>query len=202
MRLRLGALLFAIPGFFHLLPDLPSSANPVTPAAEAGPTSKPCASPEHRRFDFWIGEWRVVSPDGRPAGTNRIEKILGGCALQENWTGEGGMNGRSLNSYDARTGRWQQTWVDDRGDVLLLEGGWRDGKMILEGTRPGKGRQTVLNRISWVRRDRDRVRQLWEVSVDGGKRWKVVFDGAYLRSRSAAAEGAKGTARTDSGRPR
>jgi hypothetical protein len=200
MRLQFGALLLAIPGFFHLLPDLPPSAGPVTPAVAAGPTSKPCASPEHRRFDFWIGEWRVVNSDGTPAGTNRIESILGGCALQENWAGKGGMKGRSLNSYDARTGRWHQTWVDDRGDLLLLEGGWRDGKMILEGTRPGKRDQTERNRICWARRDGDRVRQLWEVSVDGGKSWKVVFDGTYLRSSPAAAGGARGTARTDAGR--
>jgi hypothetical protein len=199
MRLRPGALLFAVPGFFHLLPDLPSSPAPATKASSA---RLACSSPEHRRFDFWIGEWRVVNSDGTPAGTNRIEKILGGCALQESWAGQGGMNGRSLNSYDARTGRWHQTWVDDRGDLLLLEGGWRDGKMILEGTRPGKRDQTEHNRICWARRDGDRVRQLWEVSVDGGKSWKVVFDGTYLRSPPAAAGGAKGRAQTGAGRQR
>ncbi|HET7704523.1 MAG TPA: hypothetical protein VFM36_00410, partial [Thermoanaerobaculia bacterium] len=47
----------------------------------------PCDRPEHRQFDFWAGEWTVTTPDGKTAGTNRITKIAGGCALLEEWTG-------------------------------------------------------------------------------------------------------------------
>ena len=61
-------------------------------AQETAPAAAPkaCAAPEHRQFDFWIGEWEVTTPNGAPAGRNRIESILDGCALRESWTGAKG----------------------------------------------------------------------------------------------------------------
>src|SRR5919108_895437 len=59
---------------------------------------KPCSAPEYRQFDFWVGEWDVKTPKGTIAGTNRIERIEGGCALQENWRGTNN-TGRSINAY-------------------------------------------------------------------------------------------------------
>lgn len=46
----------------------------------AGQTARPaaCTEPEHHQFDFWIGEWDVTLPNGKAAGTNRIEPILNG----------------------------------------------------------------------------------------------------------------------------
>ncbi|NIP57355.1 MAG: hypothetical protein GWM92_04115, partial [Gemmatimonadetes bacterium] len=41
------------------------------------------------RLDFWVGEWDV-RVDGRSVGSNRIEKILNGCALLEHWRAAGG----------------------------------------------------------------------------------------------------------------
>jgi tetratricopeptide (TPR) repeat protein len=48
---------------------------------------KPCAyNSLNRQFDFWIGEWDVVTAEGaNPAGTSKIELILGDCVIQENW---------------------------------------------------------------------------------------------------------------------
>jgi hypothetical protein len=43
------------------------------------------------------------------AGRNRIESILGGCALLETWQGAGGGHGRSLNAYDRGRRPWHQT---------------------------------------------------------------------------------------------
>ena len=85
--------------------------------------AKLCSSSEYRQFDFWIGQWNVTS-DGQPAGTNSIHLIHDGCALQENWqgSGEGGISGTSFNIYDQATGRWHQTWVDDSGTLLQLDG--------------------------------------------------------------------------------
>ena len=47
----------------------------------------------HPELDFWVGEWDV-QVGGRMAGTNRIEKILDGCAVMEFWTGADGGEGR------------------------------------------------------------------------------------------------------------
>jgi hypothetical protein len=142
---------------------------------------RPCNAPEHRQFDFWIGDWEVRTPDGATAGSNRITGVLGGCGLQENWTGASGTTGTSLNIYDAARGRWHQTWIDSQGTLLLLDGRLTDGKMILTGTTPSPGGGTMTDRITWEVRSGAGVRQLWEQSTDRGKTWTVAFDGRYTR---------------------
>ena len=120
------------------------------PAAAA--PKKPCTSPLHRQFDFWLGLWDVTDPAGKFAGTNRIELVDGGCALYESWgSGGGGYTGRSLNSVGA-DGRWHQTWVDSTGGRLELGGALVDGKMVLEGDSPPSkpGEPPVKNRITWT----------------------------------------------------
>jgi hypothetical protein len=134
-----------------------------------------------RDFDFWIGEWDVFGPEGRQVGTNSITRVLDGSALAEHWRGAGGVEGQSLNAYDATRGRWHQTWVDSTGGVLLLDGSLVDGAMVLEGTVTGA--DAVLpqrQRITWTR-ESDGVRQHWETSDDDGITWKTSFDGRYRR---------------------
>jgi hypothetical protein len=145
-----------------------------------------CSRPEHRQFDFWIGEWDVTLPDGRPAGVNRIRSIHGGCALREEWTGASGSSGTSLNAYDPVAGRWHQTWVDNDGLLLRLDGGMNGGTMELEGTTVGADGVRTLQRIRWTPLGGTpaRVRQLWEASTDGGRTWRAVFDGVYRRRGS------------------
>ena len=99
------------------------------PAAAARPP--PCAAPEHRQFDFWVGTWDVFGPAGRQVGANRIERIADGCALLEQWTGSGNVTGKSLNIYDASDGRWHQTWVDSSGTLLMLAGGLVGDSMVM-----------------------------------------------------------------------
>ena len=144
-------------------------------------THRPCSAPEHRQFDFWVGDWDVTNPAGKPAGHNRIEPILGGCALRETWAGAGGSHGTSYNAWDRQRRHWHQTWVDDDGLVLELEGGLKDGKMVLEGETLDSSGATVRNRITWEETAPGAVRQLWEVSTDRGGTWKVIFDGRYRR---------------------
>jgi len=123
----------------------------------------------------------VINAAGLQVGTSRIEKVLGGCALQEHWAGSGRSRGTSLNMYDARHHVWHQTWVDNDGGLLVLEGGLKDGSMVLSGKSVSRAGKTVLNRITWTPRDKDHVRQSWQISADGGKHWKTVFDGLYRR---------------------
>jgi len=142
-----------------------------------------CVSTAARAFDFWIGSWEVTTPQGQLAGHNRIESALGGCVLRENWVGTSGNAGHSFNTYDARRGVWHQTWVDNQGSLLLLEGGLVEAAMVLEGETSGPAGQRVLNRITWSVESGDgsRVRQLWETSTDAGATWSIAFDGQYQR---------------------
>ncbi|WP_251358349.1 hypothetical protein [Kangiella sp. TOML190] len=143
------------------------------------PTPIPCSSDEYRQFDFWIGDWEVFDIDNKKVGENRIVKILAGCALQENWTGVSKNRGHSYNIYDTSTASWHQTWVDNSGTLLQLDGGLKDGAMVLEGesyTPQGP----LLNRISWTAKD-DAVLQVWSLSTDRGKTWRAIFHGLYKK---------------------
>ena len=163
------------------------NSGPAATTAAAAP-KKPCASPLHRQFDFWLGLWDVTDPGGKFAGINRIELVDGGCALYESWSsGGGGYTGRSLNSVGG-DGRWHQTWVDSTGGRLDLAGALVDGKMILEGDSPATtpGGPPVKNRITWTPQADGGVRQVWEASSDGGKSYAIAFDGLYHQVSAAS----------------
>ncbi|HEY2818658.1 MAG TPA: hypothetical protein VGK44_16185 [Casimicrobiaceae bacterium] len=147
-----------------------------------GPKPPSCSASEYRQFDFWQGDWDVRDPNGKIVGRNRVIAIQGGCALQENWSGSGGISGTSLNIFDNDRKRWHQTWVDSSGGLLQLDGSLVDGAMVLRGeTTSGTPPKTTLQRITWNLQGDGRVRQLWESSGDGGKTWDVVFDGMYSK---------------------
>jgi hypothetical protein len=154
--------------------------DPASAGAQSPPPA-PCSAPEHRQFDFWVGEWNVTTPDGKPAGTNRIEKIAGSCALLENWTGAGGGSGKSINFWSPEDGKWHQTWAGSFGSFLFLSGAFADGAMRMEGmSKDAKGKAT-LERITWTPLAEGRLRQHWQQSADGGKTWTDAFVGLYSR---------------------
>jgi hypothetical protein len=161
------------------------AAAPVLGQSLPGPTAKPCESGEHRQFDFWVGHWEVFGPAGKKVGENRIELIADGCALLEQWSGNGGVTGKSLNIYDAIDRRWHQTWVDNSGTLLMLAGQLIDRSMVMSmsGPSPTDPKTTVRQRITWTPASDGSVRQLWELSSDAGKTWTILFDGRYVRAR-------------------
>lgn len=146
--------------------------------------SPACDAPEHRQFDFWIGEWRVESPEGKLLGRNSIRRELEGCVLHERWKGVSGFSGESFNVYDRTRGVWHQTWVDQGGTLLLLEGGLEGKAMRLAGDGTGRGGEKVHQRITWTPIDSEEcracVRQLWE-RQEGGGEWTIVFEGVYRK---------------------
>jgi hypothetical protein len=151
-------------------------------AAAAAAAAAPCDTPPFREFDFWLGEWRVHTPDGKLAGTNRIEREYGGCVVHERYETERGYRGESLNMYDASRKVWHQTWVDNSGTLLTLEGRAIDGKMTLEGQGVGTDGQSIRHRITWTPNANGTVRQLWE-STDAKGVWVTAFDGVYSKSK-------------------
>ena len=138
---------------------------------------KACAATEFRQFDFWLGDWKVTDPKGDVVGTNLITLEMDGCVLHEHWVGSKGGNGESFNLYDRATKQWHQTWVDNGGTLLSLNGGLVDGRMVLSGPGQGPKGEPITNRIAWEKLADGRVRQTWDVSSDGGKTWVNSFDG-------------------------
>jgi hypothetical protein len=140
----------------------------------------PCDAPEHRQFDFWVGEWNVSRPDGQQVGTNSISREYGGCVIHERYTTARAYAGESLNTWDTARGVWHQTWVDNGGTLLVLEGRLAGNAMVLEGggMRDGK---PVKHRITWTPNADGTVRQFWESAGPDGQ-WKTAFDGLYRKA--------------------
>jgi hypothetical protein len=153
--------------------------------AQAQRNARPCAaSPEHRQFDFWIGEWDVQNPQGQPAGTSSIQLILGDCTIFENWTSAGGAyTGKSFNLYNSSLKKWQQFWVDDKGGVLEFTGEYKGNELRYTGESLDQKGDKTMHRLTFFNLSKDRVRQLWEQSTDNGKTWTIAFDGLYVRKK-------------------
>ena len=153
--------------------------------AQTTPSVAPPLPPESCQFDFWLGEWDVTTPDGKPAGTSKIELVSRGAALLENWTGypaPAGGEGKSLNAYNRGKKQWQQYWVGHGGGVLELSGGIVNGNMVLTGEHDVRGRH-IMEKITWTPNPDGSVRQHWEQSTDGGKTWTDAFDGLYRKKK-------------------
>ena len=159
---------------------------PAQPAAAPPPSPAACTAPEHRQFDFWIGDWDVANAAGAIVGRNEITREFNGCVIRERWnvrTPRGG--GESLNGYDAVTKRWHQTWMDAQGNVAQIEGGMQGTSMVLVRTARSPQDSTVMliHRWTWTPIDADHLRQQWETSADGGATWRTSFDGYYTRRK-------------------
>ena len=141
--------------------------------------ANPCrARPEFRQFDFWIGEWAPQNAQGVTVGTSSIQLILKDCIIFENWDTPVS-SGKSFSLYNARDGRWNQTWVDASGNITHYVGGLQDGKMILVANTVTNGKKS-LARMTFSKLADGSVRQHGENSVDDGKTWSTAYDFKYV----------------------
>lgn len=155
-------------------------------------TIHPCVHDStYRQLDFWIGDWNVTGPGGRPAGRSHVERILGDCVIFENWTDFGGSSGKSFNTIDPVTREWRQTWVSDRGTLHEYRGAFEDGAMRYRRESKDAAGQVMLHRMTFFPLGADRVRQLGESSTDGGASWSVTFDLEYQREAGAGGAGGR-----------
>lgn len=148
---------------------------------------KPCAEPEQKQLEFWVGEWDLTWPGNKAGetahGTNSVRRILDGCIVEESFSGGNAMplRGRSVSIFDVRAGKWKQTWVDNQGAYLDLVGEFKDGQMVLgrEATRPDGTK--AWQRMVFKNIAPDEFDWTWEASKDNGKTWTVVWPIHYKR---------------------
>jgi hypothetical protein len=136
-----------------------------------------CSGAEFRQFDFWLGDWDTyeMTDPSKIVARNRVTSILGGCVLREVYEQNDGLRGESYSLWDASRGQWHQSWVTNRGALLLLDGNLADGRMVLTGIeRQPEGKSSLLRGVWWV--EGPNVRTKAERSTDGGKTWAPVFD--------------------------
>jgi ketosteroid isomerase-like protein len=136
-----------------------------------------CSAPEYQEFNFWIGDWDVFDVDNPTivVARTRVDRILDGCVLREDYQAANGLKGQSFSLYDASRKVWHQSWVTNRGQALVIEGKVQGGEMVLNGadhTADGKERQV---RGDWKPVEGG-VRETAVASIDGGKTWQPWFD--------------------------
>ncbi len=170
MKRRIIALVF-------LSLALSSSLRAQSPSATPSPTPV-CQAAEFRQFDFWLGKWKVTTPQGPQVGTSEITRQAEGCAIREQWTAASGKGGMSINYYDPAGKKWHQDWVGGDGTILHLRGGMKDGVMVLSD-EPASGQGALVNRISFTAMPDGKVKQEWSTSKDGGQTWQTSFLGIY-----------------------
>ncbi|MBW3667456.1 MAG: DUF1579 family protein, partial [Actinobacteria bacterium] len=139
---------------------------------------------------FWLGSWDLTWPaeqsggaDGAIAqGTNQIEQILGGCAVEETFaTADRSFLGRSLSVFDTTARLWRQTWVDNAGGYLLFTGGVDGSNFVLRTEPAERNGVTVVNRMVFADIRRNSLSWHWQASTDGGESWEELWTISYRR---------------------
>jgi tetratricopeptide (TPR) repeat protein len=170
---------------FHNDPDLASlrgDARFTEAAAKLMAAVKPCASrPEYAAFDFWVGEWEQQNRDGAVVGSTTVKRILENCVLHELTVNPKGYVAQAFHYFDPSLGKWRQTYADTRAGFSHWVGESRTGEMRYQGEISSAAGANTLGRSLFTRIDENRIRQVFEVSSDGGKTWTVSWDGFYVR---------------------
>lgn len=160
---------------------------PAGKAQDRGPCSRDSL---YLMMDFWEGEWWVTDTLGTLTGSNRIEKILDDCALQEQWLSVTGTAGLSLFYVDGETREWKQVWVTNNARApggqqnKTLVYVHRDRSLVFQGSYKLNGK-VIFDRTILQPHHPDLVLQTIEISEDYGKTWKKTFTGIYIRKGSS-----------------
>jgi ketosteroid isomerase-like protein len=135
--------------------------------------STTCTTPEHRQFDFWVGDWDAFDfGTTNKVARTRVERTLNGCVLREVYEEPSGLRGESFTIYDVAKKVWHQSWVTNRGHLLAIEGKLENNEIVLSGEDSAKG---TLVRGTWEPIDGG-VRETALTSTDNGVTWKPWFD--------------------------
>ncbi len=154
-------------------------------AGVIGLHAQPAATSSHHELDFWLGDWEVFA-DGKLDGTNRIERVLDGAALMENWHDVDGHEGKSWFYFYRPENRWKQVWVTDLGGVkekALVEL-LANGAVRFRGELPQRDGRKLLDQTTLTPLPDGTVRQVIEQSADGGQTWRTTYDAIYRRRKS------------------
>ncbi len=138
------------------------------------------------QFDFWVGSWNLdtetrsdPSKDEwvKSKSKNKIEKVLEGKVIQENFDGAG-LVGKSWSVYDAKGKQWHQTWVDNQSGYIALTGKWETNKMVLYSSPLNPGDK--VHRMVFQDITAKSFLWLWEVKMKDGS-WAATFKCHYKR---------------------
>lgn len=153
-----------------------SGANPRPQAAAPAPAAK-CTAFEYRQFDFALGDWDTFDMDAptKIIARNHVTRMVDGCAVREVYEQNDGLHGESISTYDASRHRWHQTWVTNRGSLLVFDAHLDGNRMIFTAPEQQPDGSATTMRVYWWPEGRA-VRERAERSSDGGATWTPLFD--------------------------
>jgi hypothetical protein len=150
----------------------------------AAPAPANCSAPEYHQLDFWLGDWDTLDPDSKGSTTSiaraHVDPIAGGCGVHELYEQTDGLIGDSILSYDPVRKQWQQTWITNRGAIMVIYGNFKGGALILEGEVHLQDGRVTHQRITW-RAEGKGVRESAVISKDGRKTWAPAFDVLFVK---------------------
>jgi hypothetical protein len=136
-------------------------------------------------LDFWIGDWSCTWDGGH--GRNRVTKEFDGHVVVERFESLAPerWSGMSVSVFDARDGRWRQTWVDSTGNYWALEEGRDLDDVTFEvdetEVREDGSPVEVRKRMVFSDIETDAFHWRWERSVDDGTSWEPLWTIDYRR---------------------
>jgi len=163
----------------------------AAPPEASNPAPRPCDTPQHRQFDYWVGDWQVfdASNNNQLVAVDHIEKHSEGCIIQQNLTfitdlyrreGVGyRLAGIGVNRFDGE--RWLQLWADNQWGAIALRGAPDEhGSLVFTSIVPSRGRDL---KIIYEKHADGTVRNLEYVAPTGTQKWEKYGDLIYRRNR-------------------
>jgi hypothetical protein len=145
----------------------------------------PCADVQFKQLDFWLGDWdgRWDASPGTPAGqgSNHITRTYGGCVTEEHFEG-GALKGHSVSTYFVGSKNWRQTWVDNQGGYIDLEGGPDAAGNFVLTTLP-RPDSAKANRMVFTDIKTNSFIWRWQATQDG-KTWADSWVIRYTRKKN------------------
>ena len=144
--------------------------------------------PKDQWFGFWVGEWELSwdEQDGKKGkGTNRIERVLDGKVIMENFEAlEGqlaGFKGKSMSVYTPQQDKWHQAWADNQGGYFDFYGIKDGNKYMFQTQEFERNGKPFTQRMVFYNITKDAFIWDWENSTDGGKSWNLAWRINYKR---------------------
>lgn len=144
---------------------------------------------DEHSFDFWVGSWSVAWDEGEGKtgrGTNKVEKILDGTVLQENFRIEHGQNvgfkGTSISVFNSQEGAWYQAWADNQGGYFSFQGKKDGDKRIFQTRVENRNGDQVAQRMVFYDITPTGMTWDWESTTDGGATWSLSWRIRYTRT--------------------
>lgn len=184
-------MMYSIISFLIVL----GSLQPIPPKSPVLMKAKQGNVPMDKKFDFWVGKWNATwkNADGTIGkGTNEITRVLNKKVIRENFQIHNdknmkGFHGLSFSVYSPVTKQWKQTWVDNQGAYLDFYGKFDGDKRIFQreftGTQGKIKGKKIAQRMVFYNIKPDSFDWDWELSLDGGKTWKLSWRIKYTKAK-------------------